>query len=126
MALNTRDLGRLFFLTLPQPERIRAGTRLFHFAPTWEMSFPYRQCPRTLIIRPNLVFRSGLVVGWWRDTGFRTVEEQESDMGMIPKLDLLHNPEVTETDRDAVRKHIADYGLEPEEEMELMQTLDLM
>lgn len=119
-----RFLGRLMFV----PLRVEKKTSLFSVTGTWEAEPPYRYAT-TRVVR--LPLRWAVGIGWWRDTQvvdlaseeeFR--RELEAANAAFDAYQAVNGP----TDRDtwdSARRKIAEMGLDPDEEMELMQQFNV-
>lgn len=115
-----RFLGRFTVI----PLRAAPGTSLVSFAPTWEVEAPYRYAP-TFVFR--LPFGLALGIGWWLDTEVDDLTSEYAQRVEIEAANAAYDAYVAvngNVDRgawDAARAKIAALGLDPDEEMALMQ-----
>lgn len=110
-------LGRLTFI----PLRTTKGVPPVTFTATHEAEPPYRYAP-TVVVR-FWPFTVGLGIGWWRDSGWADAEarqeagEEEAEYLRYTAV----NGEVDKSEFQAARRQVAQLGLSPDEEMELLQ-----
>jgi hypothetical protein len=113
-------LGRLFWV----PLFVRKGTPPVTYTATWEADGEYRWGP-TLVVRVPLT-HVAIGLGVWLDSDIDSLEdaeairEQEQEDIAFDVYEAVNGP----TDRDKwleARQEIADMGLDPNEEMEMMQ-----
>ena len=112
---ETKDHGRFFYHLI----RINKGTPPLHLAPTVMVEPPYRRST-SLVVR--LPFRFGLVLGWWKDTGWdeeTALLEAVSGWGVDPYSNDLEDPDTRQT----IRNNIAASGLDLDDEWQLISAL---
>jgi hypothetical protein len=116
-------LGRLFWV----PLSVAPGTSPISRASTWEPDNEHRWGP-TLVVRIPLT-RWAMAVGVWLDTGIGDLDEEhawrvqaETEDAEYDAYQAVNGPVPREVWNEA-RKQIAAQGLDPSEEMELMQSL---
>lgn len=112
---ETKDVGRFFFHTI----RINKGTPPLHTAKTVMVEPPYY---RSLSLIVRLPFRFGLVLGWWRHTGWdeeHALLEAVSGWGLDPYADDLDDPDTRQT----IRENIAASGLDLDDEWQIISAL---
>lgn len=122
MIHETHDLGRLFCVFL----KVAKGSRVVSYAPTWEQDPPYRFGP-TIVIR--LPFGRAVGFGFWLRTDVGSLELAREERAEIESANAAYdayvavNGEVPREEWDEVRKQISGMGLDPEEEMAIMQEM---
>lgn len=131
--------GRLFF----QPLKVAKGTRPVTLSHTWETDEPFRFSPWTVVTRiPFFRFFPWTVViripfravafGWWRDTPVQSLPEERAEHQKKEREEAefdayrVVNGDVSRDEWDTARRIIADRGLDPDDEMEIMQALGVM
>jgi hypothetical protein len=131
LAKQTHDFWRFFWTSLPAQNVVKPGTPFMHLAPVWEVEEPFRKCMHALVIRPRRgkrLLKNGLVLGFWRKTGFETVEEMEVFMGLIvPEDGFDLEEELTDLQKQQARERIGQYDWgDIEEEYKVLEMMDLM
>ena len=114
-------LGRLMFI----PLRIEPGTPLVTLTSTHEAEEPFRYAPTVVVKAGPLPF--GLGIGWWRDSGLQeAAERQEAGEDDIEYSRYVAvNGVVDKDDFQQARREVARMGLDPDEEMEYLQSQGL-
>jgi len=72
----TKDLGRAFFHWI----YLSKDAPIIHSAPTQELDAPFRNSPRSVVIR-LWPYRYGFVLGWWHRSGFSESEALRRGIG---------------------------------------------
>jgi hypothetical protein len=109
-------LGRLFLVPLRADPKVKAVS----YAPTWEANGEHWG-PTLIFHIPRTPFALG--VGIWLDAPEEIVAVQEEDAEYDAYVAV--NGPVSRAEWSAARKSIAAMGLDPSEEMELMQNLGI-
>ena len=109
-------LGRLFWV----PLKVTKEAPLLSYAPTWE-SNGERWAP-TIVFR--IPFRFAIGVGVWLDVDPESIVEIRDEQAEYDAYAAV-NGKVSFDTWQAARKKIAAQGLDPDEEMEIMQALGI-
>jgi hypothetical protein len=108
-------LGRFFWV----PLRVLAHTPAVSLSPTWQDSGEHWS--PTLVVRIPLT-KWAVGFGWWRDVPEGSIIEIHEDDAAYETYCAV-NGAVSRPAWDTARRQIAAQGLDPDEEMELMQMM---
>ena len=118
---QTHDLWRFFWVGM----KVAPKTRFVSYTHTWEADGQYRWAP-TLVVRIPFT-RQALGFGVWLDSGVESLQLTAEQRKEIEEANALYaayvavNGHVERQEFDQARAAIAHLGLDPDEEMAMMQ-----